>query len=335
LADNLSLLLLLFVGAMKHSFKLFLFRLYDCGLILISLLYLPLLKKVRKYGVQHFPLHKKSFEKIGVFPIQDLYYDPQFIFPSNFDANKKRKLYLDFNIDQQLENLSKLKYTHELLQLNQFPTEIQNGVPVFYMQNPAFGPGDADMYYLMIRNLKPKHVVEIGSGYSTMLALAAVRKNKEEGFETKLTCIEPYETSWLEQASEIELIRNKVEEVDISLFTSLSANDILFIDSSHIIRPNNDVLFEYLELLPQIGNGVYIHIHDIFSPRNYRQDWITGELRFWNEQYLLEAFLYNNPSFEITFSLNYLRNDYFELTKLVLKNLNPESQPASFWIKRL
>lgn len=335
MGDKVSLLSPSFAVNMKIKFKIFLFRLYDLCLIPLGLLYLPLLKKVRKYGVQHFPLHQSAFMRIGVFPIQDLYYDPQFKFPIDFDASQKRKLFINFRVEDQLNSIQQLNYSNELLQLKQLPALPLNGVPSFFMQNPAFGPGDADMYYLMIRNLKPKRVVEIGSGYSTMLAIAAIRKNKAEGYETQLTCIEPYETSWLDETNEVELIRKKVEEVDIHFFTSLTENDILFIDSSHIIRPNNDVLFEYLELMPQIGKGVYIHIHDIFSPRNYRQDWITTEFRFWNEQYLLEAFLYCNSDFEIVYSLNLLKNDFYDHTKQVLKNLTPDSQPASFWIKRV
>lgn len=95
------------------------------------------------------------------------------------------------------------------------------------------------------------------------------------------------------------------------------------------------MLYEYLQLLPKIGKGVLIHIHDIFSPRNYRQDWITEEVRLWNEQYLLEAFLYYNQSFQIEYSLNYLKNDHYEETSKILLNLTRESQPASFWMRKI
>ena len=70
--------------------------------------------------------------------------------------------------------------------------------------------------------------------------------------------------------------------------------DILFIGSSHVIRPQGDVLFEYLELLPTLKRGVIVHVHDIFSPRDYPQSWLLDEVRLWNEQYLLEAFLTDN-----------------------------------------
>ncbi len=320
---------------MKKYLKRLLFPLYDILLLPFSYLYLPLLKQTRRFGVQHFPLHKKAFKRIGVFPLQDHYYEPQFIFPASFDASAKRNLIIDFRIEEQLENLGKLQYAEELQLLPQNKKNESITAPSFYVNNPAFGPGDSDMYYLMIRNYKPRRIIEIGSGFSTMVALEAVRKNIADGFPVELTCIEPYETEWLDKNTEIKLIRKKLEEIDLSFFALLEENDILFIDSSHVIRPENDVLYEYLQLLPIINKGVLIHIHDIFSPRNYLQEWISEEVRLWDEQYLLEAFLYYNNSFRIEYSLNYLKNDYYDETSKILLNLTRESQPASFWMQKI
>ena len=321
--------------AMKKFLKPILFLIYDILLVPFSYLYLPFLKQTRRFGVQNFPLHKKAFRRLGVFPLQDHYYEPQFTFPAGFDASVKRNLLIDFRIEAQIENLGKLQYADELEQLPQKDKSKPGSTPLFYVNNPAFGPGDSDMYYLMIRNFKPRKIVEIGSGFSTLAALEAIRKNNAEGFPVELTCIEPFETGWLDTCTEIRLIRKKLEEIDLSFFASLEVNDILFIDSSHVIRPENDVLYEYLQLLPKIGKGVLIHIHDIFSPRNYRQDWITEEVRLWDEQYLLEAFLYYNQSFQIEYSLNYLKNDHYEETSKILLNLTHESQPASFWMRKI
>jgi hypothetical protein len=122
--------------------------------------------------------------------------------------------------------------------------------------------------------------------------------------------------------------------MDPAFFDMLEEGDFLFIDSSHIIRPENDVLFEYFEILPALKKGVIIHIHDIFSPRHYLKSWVLDEYRFWNEQYLLEAFLCYNDSFEIVFSLNYLKNDYYDEVAPVLTNITPASNPASFWLRK-
>ena len=306
---------------MRNSIKKIFFRLFDLFLVPFSFIFLPLLKLIRKYGVQHFPLNLKAFLKIGVFPIQDHYYEPQLTYSKSFDAQKKRSLTINFDIQGQLHGLQGFKgYVGELEQL--------------HVHNPAFGAGDAELYYLVIRNRKPKHIIEIGSGFSTLLALEAIKKNSAEGFTTELTCIEPFEKDWLEKIAGITLIRKPVEQIGIELFQSLAENDILFIDSSHIIRPENDVLFEYLELLPALQKGVLIHIHDIFSPRHYRKDWLTELYRFWNEQYLLEAFLYYNEAFQILFSLNYLKNDHFDVLKQTCIHLRPVDEPSSFWLKK-
>lgn len=99
------------------------------------------------------------------------------------------------------------------------------------------------------------------------------------------------------------MIRQGVEDVDKSLFSELGKDDILFIDSSHIIRPQGDVLFEYLELLPVLRAGVIVHVHDIFSPREYPKELVMDEVKFWNEQYLLEAFLTSNHEWRIVGAL--------------------------------
>jgi hypothetical protein len=112
-------------------------------------------------------------------------------------------------------------------------------------------------------------------------------------------------------------------------------NDILFIDSSHVIRPHGDVLFEYLQVLPSLNKGVVVHIHDIFSPKNYPSRFLKDEVKFWNEQYLLEAFLTHNDSWEVIGSLNYLHHNYYKNLKSVAPFLSPEREPGSFYIRKI
>lgn len=317
---------------MRNSIKEPIFRIIDVLTVPFTFLFLPVLREIRKHGVQNFPLNLKAFLRTGVFPIRDHYYEPQISYSKEFDANKIRNLRIDFNLERQIQSLSKLQYSHELAQLAK---EGIAGNGKFYFKNPSFGPGDADLYYLIVRNLKPKKIIEIGSGYSTLICVEALQKNDSEHFNSSLTCIEPFELDWLENIKEIQLIRESVEKVSMEVFTSLQENDILFIDSSHIIRPENDVLFEYLELLPQLNKGVIIHIHDIFTPRHYRSEWLQEEFRFWNEQYLLEAFLYFNDTFEIMYSVNHLKNDAFEETKKILTTITSNDEPGSFWLRKI
>lgn len=317
---------------MKLIVKKLAFKIYDILLLPLTWIYLPLVKKMRHHGVEHFPQHIKSFEQLGVFPIRDHYYDPRFVYDKNFDATVERSLHIDFKVPQQLSLLAELKYTEELAA---FPAKGNVKLPRFFYENPAFSYGDAEMYYLFIRNFKPKRIIEIGSGFSTLIAVEAIKKNSQDGFNTQLTCIEPYEFTWLESIPEVTILRTKVEEVPLDFFASLNEGDFLFIDSSHIIRPGNDVLFEYLNLLPVLKKGVIIHIHDIFSPHHYLQEWLVNMKRFWNEQYLLEAYLYYNNAFEVKMALNLLKNQHYSELKKVCPGLKESTTPASFWLTKV
>lgn len=132
----------------------------------------------------------------------------------------------------------------------------------------------------------------------------------------------------------VKIIKKVVEGIDKNIFLELTENNILFIDSSHIIRPQGDVLFEYLTVLPILRKGVLVHFHDIFTPKDYLDDWIIKEKKFWNEQYLLEAFLTSNEDYRIIGLLNYLSHNYFkEFSKCcpIFENQANREQ-GSFWI---
>lgn len=295
-----------------------------------------LLLVVRKIGLQRLKVSKKILMKIGVFPIREHYFEPMFN-PKHlrYSLRKDRELSgMDFNIEEQLKILSKFHYNEELLK---FPLEKKNDKE-FYYHNGSFESGDTEYLYNIIRLKKPRRMIEIGSGNSTLIAIRAIYENKCEdiNYICEHICIEPYEKPWLDQM-QIKVVRERVEEMDKNVFLQLGNNDILFIDSSHVIRPQGDVLFEYLEILPIIKSGVLIHIHDIFTPKDYLDRWVMDEVRFFNEQYLLEAFLIFNKEYEIIGSLNYLMHHYFEEISSkcpVLKN-EPYRNSSSFWIKKV
>jgi hypothetical protein len=139
--------------------------------------------------------------------------------------------------------------------------------------------------------------------------------------------------AWLESFSEIDVIRRKVEDCDLDWSKSLGPGDLLFIDSSHIIRPQGDVLKEFLEILPQLASGVYVHVHDIFSPKDYLREWVVDEVKFWNEQYLLEALLSNSDRYQVVGALNYLKHRHFDRLNEVSPYLTEDREPGSFYIK--
>ena len=240
---------------------------------------------------------------------------------------------IDFNIPVQLEILSKFDYNSELVK---FPMDkVDNKIEFCYNHGP-FSPGDSEYLYNLIRLFKPTEIIEVGCGSSTLMALNALKENKEtdSAYECEHICIEPYEHAWLKECN-VKVVRSLVENVDKDLFRSLNKNDILFIDSSHIIRPQGDVLFEYLEILPILKPGVLVHIHDIFTPKDYLDTWVKNAT-LWNEQYLLEAFLSCNKEFEIIGATNFLTNHYRDLfeAKCPVFKAKGNVETGSFWIRR-
>jgi hypothetical protein len=283
---------------------------------------------------KNFPVTKKILRNLGIFPVIDHYYDP--LFRSNqlrYSLRLPRSLPgIDFNDKEQLELLDSFHYNDELIK---FPLEKTCDKVEYCYNHGAFLYGDSEYLYNMIRHFKPCKIIEIGSGYSTLMAINAIEKNKSEtkNYTCDHICIEPYECPWLEEKG-IKVIRQKAETMDPAIFKTLNENDFLFIDSSHIIRPQGDVLFEYLEVLPVLNNGVICHIHDIFTPADYLDEWVGEKL--WNEQYLLEAFLSHNREFRILGALNYLSHKYAEKfeSKCPIYAKQKGREPASFWIQK-
>jgi predicted O-methyltransferase YrrM len=287
---------------------------------------------VRRVGIRKMRICKAIFRKIGVFPIIDHYNEPLFNpvhlrKPLSMDRNL---LGIDFNVHYQLELLNKFNYNEELEKIT---LEKKSDIE-FYYHNVSFKSGDAEYLYNIIRFYKPSKIIEIGSGYSTLMAVKALEENEKEdvAYKCEHICIEPYEHKWLEKLK-VKVVREIVEKIDKKLFESLNPNDILFIDSSHMIRPQGDVLYEYLEILPVLKSGVLIHIHDIFTPRDYLEEWVIESMRFWNEQYLLEAFLSFNSNFKVIGSLNFLThhfpNELAAKCPLLKKELDV-AEPGSF-----
>lgn len=293
-------------------------------------------KILRQLGLQYMPVSKRLLLKIGVLPVRDHYYEP-LVNPTRLRHaldTPRRLPAIDLNDAEQLALLARFNSQDEL---QEFPLEKADEL-TYYYHNPNFGSGDAEYLYSLIRLTKPRKIIEIGSGFSTLVARSAIRKNERDAadYACDHICIEPYEQPWLEKLG-IQIIRRPVEDCEASLFASLQTGDILFIDSSHVIRPQGDVLFEYLELLPTLKSGVYVHIHDIFTPRDYLAEWVVDEIRLWNEQYLVEAFLSFNKEFRIIGALNYLMHTYPDQVSEkfpVLKTEMGKNEPASLWLVR-
>lgn len=171
----------------------------------------------------------------------------------------------------------------------------------YYLDNPAYAWGDGLMLHAMLRHVQPRRVIEVGSGYSSAMLLDTTEGWLEPGVE--LTFIEPYSEllrSLLREGDDdrVTIHEAGVQDVDLEVFAQLQAGDVLFIDSTHVVKAGSDVNHLFFEVLPALPAGVVIHIHDIFFPFEYPAAWVH-ERRAWQETYLLRAFLMYNPSFEI------------------------------------
>jgi hypothetical protein len=309
-------------------------RTLDLALAPLVLLTAPFLKAVRRIGLHRLTLCRKCLLWIGVLPIRKHYYEPLVdVAEFRLPPEQERPLPgIDWNVDGQLAFLRSLRYEHELPDL----LAPRSSPLQFRLQNGSFESGDAELLYQLIRAKRPARFFEIGSGQSTLIARRAILKNAEESpaYNCRHVCIEPFEAPWLEQTGALT-IRSRVEDVDRGLFAELAENDVLFIDSSHVIRPQGDVLTEYLEILPSLRPGVIVHIHDIFSPRDYLREWLAESMLLWNEQYLLEAFLTENKSWRILCALNYLGHRHFGELHRACPYLSPDREPGSFYIQRI
>jgi predicted O-methyltransferase YrrM len=220
-----------------------------------------------------------------------------------------------------------------------FPEQPTGRSSDFFLDNPAFRYVDAHALHCMVRHHKPRRVIEVGSGYSTLVTAAACVRNQElDGVECTFVAIEPYPNDLFreEVPGLTRLIEERLEAVGCEIFEELDDGDILFIDSTHVLTTGSDVAQLYLEILPALKPGVLVHIHDIFLPNEYPKNWITEEHIFWNEQYLLQAFLAFNDSFEVVLAASFLHREYPDALAAAVPGFSPElHMPGSFWIRRI
>jgi hypothetical protein len=309
-----------------------------------------LLGWVRWLGVERLPLSKRALIAAKTFPILSHYHEPAFDFAYlQTPLSLPRDLPgLDLRVPAQLALLAELeKYGSELAdvphhkQAEPKHTEPRQAEPrqadqAFYLKNGFFEGGEADLWYALIRHFKPARIFEIGSGFSTLVAIKAIAENKrrDPAYRCRHVCVEPFEKPWLE-GLEIELIRKRVETLDPAFFEALGENDFLFVDSSHVIRPQGDVLFEFQRILPRLKPGVIAHFHDIYTPMDYPEKWIVDEVKIWNEQYLLEVFLAGNrEGWGVLLASFHLFKTQAGAFRAACPLLTPACEPSSMYIRK-
>ena len=206
----------------------------------------------------------------------------------------------------------------------------------YFFNNTSFPASDALILYSMVRTYKPRQIIEIGSGYSTACMLDAAEQGSLSPFN--LTCIDPdceRLRSRLRSGDEqrTTILEKSVQEIPLSTFRQLRSGDILFIDSTHVLKTGSDVHYELFEVLPSLAPGVFVHFHDIQYPFEYPNDWIFQGNYSWNETYALRAFLMYNRVFKIHMWSSMLAQTQPQL----MDNTSPWLRPnpgGSLWLRR-
>jgi hypothetical protein len=215
-----------------------------------------------------------------------------------------------------------------------FPSQ-QSGDYRYYTDNVWFVFSDAFTLSGIIRKEKPRRIVEVGSGFSSAVMLDTLRHTSASA---ALTFIEPYpdRLNSLLTPADTSISRKlvqPVQEVPLSVFDELEAQDLLFIDSSHVAKIGSDVAFIFLRILPRLKPGVIVHFHDIFYPFSYPLDWIRDG-RAWNESLFLRTFLVGNPQFEVMAFNSFAGHSFPDLFReklpAFLKNTG-----GSIWLRKV
>jgi hypothetical protein len=205
----------------------------------------------------------------------------------------------------------------------------------YHLNNGLFGGHDALALVAMLQKYRPKQIIEIGSGYSSLLIANELAQDPTH--DAEFVCVDPFPRPFIHDLRKksgaiSRLNAEKVEELPVSFFSGLEANDVLFIDSSHVAKTGSDVNFLFFEVLPRLAPGVVIHIHDIFLPCDYPAHWVLDLGFCWNEQYLLRALLMRSTAFEVLFGSAFAELAFPELLKMAWRR--DVSGGSSFWMRR-
>lgn len=300
-------------------------------------------KKILTYIIKKIPYFKKiyienlNYKKNSCFP-PGHYYSPIVLVDdlSKHEHNiwNKSETYgitgINLNTENQIDLINNLSmYYCEI----QYSSEKQKNLRYYY-ENGFYSYTDGIVLYSMIRHFKPNRIIEIGSGFSSALMLDVNQLYFNHSIN--LTFIEPYPNRLYSLISNKDktntnIIESKLQSIPIEVFEKLETGDILFVDSSHIVKTGSDVNYIIFDILPNLKRGVLIHFHDIFYPFEYPKKWVFGG-RNWNENYFLQAFLMYNNNFEIKLFSDYIHKHH----KDAFRNmpLTYKSTGGNLWLER-
>jgi hypothetical protein len=238
---------------------------------------------------------------------------------------------VDLAVERQLALLDDLSaHTSSI----DYPVQPPRDPTVYFYANDQYPLLDAQFLHAALCHFRPAHVIEVGSGFSSLIT-AQVNRTVFGG-TVRVQCIEPYPRQFLIDGVPgiSDLVRQKVEDVPLPFFDVLGAGDVLFIDSSHVSKAGSDVNYLFFDVLPRLAPGVLVHIHDIFLPDEYPKVWTIEQGRNWNEQYLLRAFLQFNLEWEIVWAAHFMGTRHTAAVQQVFPRYPAEGGGGSLWIRR-
>lgn len=206
----------------------------------------------------------------------------------------------------------------------------------YHFDQEVFGYSDAIVLYSFLRHFKPRRIVEIGSGFSTAVILDTLERFF--GVWPQITSIEPEPTRLRqllkpEDTPRVRVLEMTVQDAPSEVFAALGAGDLLFVDSSHVVKAGSDVHHLFFEIMPRLAQGVHVHFHDVFFPFDYPDSWLD-EGRYWNECYFLRAYLAHNSVWKVTLFASYMSALYPEFFAREMP-LCLENPGGSLYLQRL
>ena len=284
-----------------------LFEAAGAPLLMVALLVAKAYRRYAGFGRHDAPVARRLYKTIGVYPVIDHFYEP---WPSTPEVGRRDLPGISLDLDEQVSLL------------REFEPETFN---VDLAKNSEYTYGDADLLWHMVRHYRPSMMVEVGSGYSTRIVAMS-------GAVGRHIAIDPQPRADI-VGLDVESIRQPVQDVGLSLFRELGPGDVLFIDSSHVIRPKGDVLHLYLRVLPELAKGVIVHVHDVFTPWDYPRRWLEKELRLWNEQYLLEGMLSVGKFHPVLAAHALWRERRDDVERVCPSTVGRDASPSAFWFE--
>jgi len=256
------------------------------------------------------------------------------------------------DLDEQIDNLRRVcaPFQQEFHRNPYYHYAVKHAVNELFRsgRSRTFGYIEAQVLHAVIRHYKPAQLIDIGGGVPTYCAFQAISMNRRDtALKGHMTCIEPHPIDLIKNLDNVEIIARPIHEVPLEYFRQLGVNDIVFIDSNHVVRSGSEVNYIVLEILPIIPKGVLVQIHDIYLPFDYDRDVLRNFIHP-NETALVAAFLAFNTRYKILFSMSMLHYERRQEMQSALPEYNPETDwrgmrvgeydpakhfPSSLWLR--